>query len=84
MVEIVNQIKKFFEENFMIKWNETFSEKDSLLENGIIDSTGVLELVAFIEQIYKIKIADDELIPENLDSLENIGNFITKKLNHPA
>ncbi len=82
MTGIVEQIKKYFEENFMIKWSETFSDEDSLLENGIIDSTGVLELVLFIEKNYGIKIADDELVPENLDSLTNIKKFVEKKLNN--
>jgi acyl carrier protein len=82
MTGIVEQIKKYFEENFMIKWSETFSDEDSLLENGIIDSTGVLELVLFIEKNYGIKIADDELVPENLDSLINIKKFVEKKLDN--
>jgi acyl carrier protein len=82
MTGIVEKIKKYFEENFMIKWSETFSDEDSLLENGIIDSTGVLELVLFIEKNYGIKIADDELVPENLDSLINIKKFVEKKLDN--
>jgi acyl carrier protein len=82
MTDIVEQIRKYFEENFMIKWSETFSEDDSLLENGIIDSTGVLELVTFIEQKYGIKIADNELVPENLDSLTQIKKFVERKLNN--
>lgn len=81
-MEIVDEVKKFFAENFMIEIDDTFSEEDSLLENGIIDSTGVLELVLFLETNYNIKINDDELLPENLDSLSNIRNFIKNKSNN--
>jgi acyl carrier protein len=50
------------------------------LETGVIDSTGVLELVAFIEETYGIKIDDEEIVPENLDSIENITLFVTQKI----
>jgi len=50
-----------------------------LLEKGVMDSTGVLELMMFIEENFEISIEDDELIPENLDSIENIVNFIDRK-----
>jgi acyl carrier protein len=55
---------------------------DSFLEKGLIDSTGVLELVSFIEETYGITIEDEELIPDNLDSLDKLENFITRKLSH--
>jgi len=51
----------------------------SLIEAGIIDSTGVLELVGFLEEQYTIRIEDDELLPENLDSIDNIVRFTTRK-----
>ncbi len=78
-MEIKEQIKQFFEDNFMAEFNESFTSESSLLENGIIDSTGVLELVLFLEENFEIKVEDDELIPENLDSLNNIENFIKTK-----
>ncbi len=78
-MEIKEQIKQFFEDNFMAEFDDTFTEESSLLENGIIDSTGVLELVLYLEENFGIKIEDDELVPENLDSLKNIQNFIKKK-----
>jgi acyl carrier protein len=56
------------------------SEEDSLLETGVIDSTGVLELVAFIEETYGIKVEDEEIVPENLDSISNITSYIGGKL----
>ena len=51
----------------------------SLIEGGIIDSTGVLELIGFLEEQYGIQIGDDELLPENLDSIEYIVQFVTRK-----
>jgi len=55
------------------------NDDDSFLEKGIIDSTGVLELVGFIEETFNIKIEDEELIPENLDSLDKLNLYIKKK-----
>jgi acyl carrier protein len=57
---------------------------DSLLDKGVIDSTGVLELVAFLESQYAITVEDDDVIPDNLDSIENIVQFVSKKLQCPA
>ena len=59
--------------------SKAFSDEDSFMEKGIIDSTGILELIEFVEEQYEIKIEDDELIPENLDSLNNLSAFILKK-----
>ena len=80
-MQIENEIRKFIMENFILDGEVNLSEDDSLLEKGIIDSTGVLELVAFIEETYKFKIKDEELVPENLDSIKNILQFIQNKLN---
>ena len=51
----------------------------SLIEAGILDSTGVVELIGFLEEQFGIRIEDDELMPENLDSIENIVRFVTRK-----
>jgi acyl carrier protein len=53
---------------------------DSLLERGILDSTGILELVAFLEEEFGATIADDELVPENLDSVSNILGYLERKV----
>mgnify|MGYP001247425853 CR=1 FL=1 len=74
------QIRKFILENFILENPEDLVDDDSLLEKGIIDSTGVLELVAFLESAYEIKVEDEELIPENLDSIKNIVVYLEKKL----
>lgn len=53
---------------------------ESFLESGIIDSTGVLELVGFLERRFGIEVADDELIPANLDSIDRVVGFVELKL----
>ncbi len=85
-MQIENEVRKFIMDNFMVDGENSLSDEDSLLEKGIIDSTGVLELVAFIEEAYAFKIKDEELIPENLDSIRNISKFIQNRVqeNTPA
>lgn len=61
---------------------ETFDDTDSFMENGIIDSTGVLELLEFIEGEFGIKVEDEEVIPDNLDSLQKLTSYIQRKLGH--
>jgi acyl carrier protein len=58
---------------------EEFQDSVSLLDMGIIDSTGILELVEFVEKSYGVKIEDQELVPENLDSIDNLVTFISRK-----
>ena len=77
------EIKQVIVANFLFgQVREGFSSEQSFLEGGIIDSTGLLELVAHVEQTYSISIADRELLPENLDSLANVSRFIARKLEH--
>ena len=83
-MSIEEKIRHFIEENFILDGNDNLSSEDSLLEKGIIDSTGVLELVAFIEENYNFKIKDEELIPENLDSIKSISRFIQERLELPG
>jgi len=60
--------------------NTSFLRDDSsFLESGVIDSTGVLELVTYLENKFGFKIADEELVPENLDSINNVLRFIERK-----
>lgn len=78
--EIVKIVKTFIIDNFLFgNGSEMIDTNQSFMENGIIDSTGILELVEFVEEHFGITINDDELIPENLDSLENISLFIRNK-----
>ena len=75
-----DQIRNFILENFILEKPEDLVDDESLLEKGIMDSTGVLELVAFLESTYEIKVEDEELVPENLDSIRNIVNYLERKL----
>lgn len=75
-----NEIVSFITENFIVGRNDVVLKPDqSLLDSGIIDSTGVMELVTFIESKYTVVIGVDELIPENLDSVNNIINLLKTK-----
>ncbi|HEY5997786.1 MAG TPA: acyl carrier protein [bacterium] len=73
-------LRTFILENFLFgQENPDFTDGASLLENGLIDSTGVLELVAFVEEKYGISVADEELLPENFDSVDNLANYVGRK-----
>lgn len=79
-MDIKGEIKTFILDNFMMgRKAEELTDSDSLLDKGIIDSTGVLELVGFLEQQYEIEILDEELIPDNLDSIDNLVTYIERK-----
>lgn len=73
-------ILKFITDNFMIGQNPDKLKSDtSFLDNGIIDSLGVLELVSFLEERFSIEVKDEELVPENLDSIRNLVAYIERK-----
>jgi acyl carrier protein len=75
----------FFDEKMILDHeNKNFNWDDSLLENGIIDSMNVLKLVSFIEEKFCIKIADDDLTPENFDFIDAIVKLITSKTAEPG
>lgn len=74
---ITDQLKEFIRENFLMGAElKDFGGDDSFLEKGIIDSTGVLELVGFIEEKFNIKVRDEDMTPDNLDSLNRLTAFI--------
>ena len=77
---IADEIRGFVVGNFLYGQIGGLVDDQSLLESGIIDSTGVLELVAFLEQQFQISIGDRELLPENLDSVANASRFVERKL----
>lgn len=80
MSVVEQKVRGFILENFMFSNDESaLNSEESLLEKGVIDSTGVMELVAFLEDEYKFRINDDELVPENLDSVRNIVAFVDSK-----
>lgn len=75
------KIKNFIIENFLFGEDTDLKDDTSFLEEGIIDSTGVLELIEFLEEEFEITIDDEDMIPENLDSLNNLEVFINRLLN---
>jgi acyl carrier protein len=73
-------LREFIVESFMFGSEDTnFDDSDSFMEKGIIDSTGILELTSFVEEKYEFAIEDNEMIPENLDSVNNLVEFIRSK-----
>lgn len=76
-----SKIRDFIVENFLFGDGATLTEDTSFLGEGIIDSTGILELVFYLEETFGIKVEDDELIPENMDSIRNIKTYLHRKLN---
>jgi acyl carrier protein len=70
------RIRAFILENFYV---DAFGDDDSFLESGIVDSMGMLQLVAFVEETFGFRIADDELVPENLDSVSRAAAFVDRK-----
>jgi acyl carrier protein len=81
MTDARKELRQFIVENFLFGQDQNLADGTSFLENGIIDSTGVLELVAHLEAIYGIKVKDDELVPDNLDSIDAVVAFLERKLN---
>ena len=73
------EVRSYIVDNFLFGDDAGLKNDASLLEEGIIDSTGVLELVDYLESAFSISIEDDELIPENLDSIDNIAAFVASK-----
>lgn len=80
-IGLEQEIREFVISNFLFGVDDgTLTSDESFLENGIVDSTGVLELVGFLEQTYQIKVRDQELVPDNLDSLRKVSAFVQRKL----
>jgi acyl carrier protein len=78
-MSITQQVRDFVTSNFYVADSATFEDHESLLDRGIIDSTGVLEIIGFLEDTFGIRVEDSEMLPENLDSIERIAHFVTRK-----
>jgi acyl carrier protein len=73
-------LRNFVIENFLYgDRNAALDSRDSFLEKGIVDSTGVLELVSYLEETFEIKVEDEEIIPDNFDSIANLTGYIQRK-----
>ena len=78
---IERNIREFIVSNFLFGVDDgALRREDSFLHKGVIDSTGVLELVGYLEQSYKIEVSDHELVAVNLDSIQNVAAYVCRKL----
>ena len=80
LMDIKNQIRQYISEN--LTFDDSASELDdeeSFQDTGIVDSTGVMELVMFIEESYSVEVEDHEITPENFDSIANLAAFVQQK-----
>ena len=75
------EIRAFISDNFFV---DGFADDASFLQSGIIDSTGMMEFVAFLEKSFQIRIDDTELLPQNLDSLDAVCSFVERKRSQVA
>ena len=76
----IRQIRGFIFKNFLFAEDDgSLSNSDSLIASGTIDSTGVLELILFLEETFGIKVAEEEMVPANLDSVESIAGYLSRK-----
>ena len=76
---VEHEVRTFIVDNFLFGQQTSLSDDASLVEQGIIDSTGILELVRFLEERFGFEIEDEELVPENLDCIRRLGQFVRKK-----
>jgi len=83
-MNIRDQVRQFILTNFYVPDPATITDDASLLKSGIVDSTGVLEVISFIEETFQITIADEEITPDNLDSILRISAFLDRKRTEPA
>lgn len=80
MMTLKEQIRAFIVESFLFgDTSRTLSDDDSLIENDIVDSTGILELVSFVEDSFGITVADAEILPSNFDSISKVAAYIAGK-----
>jgi len=81
--DIARRVRRFIEENFLMGGEATFGDGDSLMRHHVLDSTGFLELVSFLETAFDIHVEDLEIVPENLDSLHAIEAYVARKRAEP-
>lgn len=81
MADIKQQVRSYILDNFLMgAQGAGFGDADSFMEQHVLDSTGFLELITFLEDTYAIKVDDEEMVPENLDSMNNVEAFVQRKL----
>ena len=79
-MSVEDKVRNYILENYLFTDDQAeLNNEDSFLDKGIIDSTGILEVIFFLEEEFGISVDDDEMIPENLDSVNNIVKYINSK-----
>jgi acyl carrier protein len=77
---IGDQIRQFIVDNYVFDDRvRAFGDDDSFLDSGFIDSTGVLELVMFVEETFNVEVSDEDVVPENFDSVNNLVRYLSRK-----
>ena len=80
MDEIRAALRRYIEDNFIMgAAGNVLGDADSFLEHHVLDSTGFLELIAHLEETYGIKVGDDEMVPDNLDSIDAAAAYVLRK-----
>lgn len=80
MEEVQKALRSYVVANFLFGRDDpSLGSEDSLMERGVVDSTGVLELIQYLESAYGVRVEDEELVPDNLDSIGNLTRFVLRK-----
>ena len=83
-IKYTKEIRSYIVSNFLFGDESSLKDDTSFMESGILDSTGVLELVTFLESTYGVKVQDQEMVPENLDSVNRAAAFVARKASQKA
>ncbi len=84
-MEIQAKLRDYIAQNLLFSDNGYgYDDDDSFLEEGIVDSVGIMELVLFIEETYGLSVEDQDLTPDNFDSINKLAHYIGKRLALPA
>lgn len=84
MQDVKGQVRKFLLDNFVMGGDVEIRDETSFMEGHILDSTGFIELITYIEETFAVKVEDEEMVPENFDSLRNIEAYVARKRAAPA
>ena len=80
MGDLQHELRTYVVENYLFGQDDGFRDSDSFWELGLMDSTGVLELISYLEEKYAINLESSEIVPENLDSVEKLARFVRRKI----
>lgn len=78
-MSIETTIKRYIKDNFLFTDNGNLADEASFLQEGIVDSTGVLELVMFVEETFDVTVEDEEIVPDNFDSVAQLARYVRSK-----